>query len=196
MPIQMKLTGQALTSDEANRSQLAVLTFGHGSWPSDVCMQHPLASSLTLHVVQIARSKTCETCQVEKPAAQFSLNGGSKDGLAPHCQECMTASGRPGGQPGGQPGQMPLKRPGRRPRVPAAHPVSEKVLRHLLNARLLDLKVHLKKAGASCCRQATPEWTYPTSAVAVPLWYEQRRIMPATGSWFCMSAGMPQVQRK
>ncbi len=100
-------------------------------WIWILAFRHVAATHIreVFHVAQVARSKTCENCRVEKPAAQFALNRGSKTGLAPHCLDCMATSG----QPFGQHGQMPLKRPGRRPRVPAAHPVSEKVLCHTFN---------------------------------------------------------------
>ncbi len=83
-----------------------------------------------LQAVRPGEGKTCGACQVEKAFAQFPPSAACRDGLAPHCRDCIegSGSGHPGYHSGsGQPSASGLKRPGRRPRAQAEYPITEKV---------------------------------------------------------------------
>ena len=80
--------------------------------------------------MQSGEGKICGACQVEKPLGHFPPSAACRDGLAPHCRDCIdrSGSGHPGYPTGsGQPSAAGLKRPGRRQRAQAHFPISEKV---------------------------------------------------------------------
>ncbi len=83
-----------------------------------------------MQAVRPGEGKTCGACQVEKPLTHFPPSAACRDGLAPHCRDCIegSGSGHPGYHSGSaQPSAAGLKRPGRRPRAQAEYPITEKV---------------------------------------------------------------------